>query len=137
MPTAPCARWRLISLAAARPCAKSTTNAAKPAPRWLMPPPWGENNRLKCTDRPYGDERFGYVGLTRAGGAPHPARVLAQPVVTKVEGTAKLCAPKGLVIARVPRRTKADYARARRWRWGDAVMEESTSPGRPGERRDP
>jgi hypothetical protein len=24
----------------------------------------------------------------------------------------------------VPRRAKADYARARRWRWGDAVMEQ-------------
>jgi hypothetical protein len=24
----------------------------------------------------------------------------------------------------VPRRAKADFARARRWRWGDAVMEE-------------
>ena len=29
--------------------------------------------------------------------------------------------PEGLVIARIPHRIKADYARARRWRWGDAV----------------
>jgi ribosomal protein RSM22 (predicted rRNA methylase) len=50
--------------------------------------------------------------------------VLAQPVVTKVEVTAKLCTPDGLVIAKVPRRAKPDYARARRWRWGDAMMEE-------------
>jgi ribosomal protein RSM22 (predicted rRNA methylase) len=55
--------------------------------------------------------------------AQHPARVLAQPVVTKVEVTAKLCTPEGLAIAKVPRRAKADYARARRWRWGDAVVE--------------
>jgi ribosomal protein RSM22 (predicted rRNA methylase) len=27
------------------------------------------------------------------------------------------------LIAKVPRRAKQDYARARRWRWGDAVME--------------
>jgi hypothetical protein len=25
-------------------------------------------------------------------------------------------------MARVPRRAKEDYARARRWRWGDAVL---------------
>jgi ribosomal protein RSM22 (predicted rRNA methylase) len=55
--------------------------------------------------------------------AQHPARVLAQPVVTKVEVTAKLCTPSGLAIAKVPRRAKEPYARARRWRWGDAVME--------------
>ena len=62
-----------------------------------------------------------YVALTRAPAARRPARVLAQPVVSKVEVTAKLCTPDGLVIAKVPRRAKADYARARRWRWGDAV----------------
>jgi ribosomal protein RSM22 (predicted rRNA methylase) len=78
------------------------------------------------------------VALTRAPVARHPARVLAQPGVTKVEVTAKLCTPDGLVIAKVPRRAKPDYARARRWRWGDAVMELQTiTPGRPGERRDP
>ena len=57
--------------------------------------------------------------------AQHPARVLAQPDVSKVEVTAKLCTAEGLVNARVTRRAKADYAAARRWRWGDAVMEES------------
>jgi ribosomal protein RSM22 (predicted rRNA methylase) len=45
-------------------------------------------------------------------------------VTTKVEITAKLCTSDGVVIAKVPRRAKAAYARARRWRWGDAVMEE-------------
>jgi ribosomal protein RSM22 (predicted rRNA methylase) len=45
-------------------------------------------------------------------------------VVSKVEVTAKLCTPEGVAIAKVPRRTKSDYARARRWRWGDAVIKE-------------
>jgi ribosomal protein RSM22 (predicted rRNA methylase) len=53
----------------------------------------------------------------------HPARVLAQPVVSKVEVTAKLCTADGLANAKLPRRARADYARARRWRWGDAVTE--------------
>jgi ribosomal protein RSM22 (predicted rRNA methylase) len=80
---------------------------------------------LKDAELPFEDEKFAYVALTRIAIARRPARVLAQPEVGKVEVTAKLCASDGLVIAKVPRRAKADYARARRWRWGDAVMEET------------
>jgi ribosomal protein RSM22 (predicted rRNA methylase) len=94
------------------------------------------HKQLKSAELPYEDEKFSYVALTRAPVAQHPARVLAQPVVTKVEVSAKLCTPDGLVIAKVPRRARAGYARARRWRWGNAVMEETTA-GCPGERRDP
>jgi ribosomal protein RSM22 (predicted rRNA methylase) len=76
---------------------------------------------LKDAELPFEDEKFAYVALTRAPVARHPARVLAQPDISKVEVTAKLCTPGGLVVAKIPRRAKADYARARRWRWGDAV----------------
>ena len=82
------------------------------------------HKQTKGAEVPFEDEKFSYVALTRAPAAQHPARLLAQPDVTKVEVTAKLCTLGGLVIAKVPRRAKADYARARRWRWGDAVMEE-------------
>jgi len=81
------------------------------------------HRQLKSAELAYEDERFAYVALTRAPTARRPARVLAQPVVSKVEVTAKLCTPAGLAITKVPRRAKADYARARRWRWGDAVKE--------------
>jgi ribosomal protein RSM22 (predicted rRNA methylase) len=81
------------------------------------------HKQIKGAELPFEDERFSYVALTRAPVAQHPARVLAQPIVSKVEVSAKLCTPDGLVIAKVPRRAKAEYARARRWRWGDAVME--------------
>jgi ribosomal protein RSM22 (predicted rRNA methylase) len=81
------------------------------------------HKQIKGAEVPFEDEKFAYVALTRIPVAQHPARVLAQPVVTKVEVTAKLCTPDGLAIAKVPRRAKADYARARRWRWGDAVVE--------------
>ena len=76
---------------------------------------------LKDAELPFEDEKFAYVALTRGPVGRHPARVLAQPEVGKVEVTAKLCTPDGLVVAKVPRRAKADYARARRWRWGDGV----------------
>jgi ribosomal protein RSM22 (predicted rRNA methylase) len=82
------------------------------------------HKQLKSAELPYENEKFSYVALTRAPVPQHPARVLAQPVVTKVEVTAKLCTADGLAIGKVPRRAKAEYARARRWRWGDAVMEE-------------
>jgi ribosomal protein RSM22 (predicted rRNA methylase) len=82
------------------------------------------HKQIKGAEVPFEDEKFAYVALTRAPAVTHAARVLAQPDVTKVEVTAKLCTPRGLVITKVSRRAKADYARARRWRWGDAVMKE-------------
>jgi ribosomal protein RSM22 (predicted rRNA methylase) len=96
------------------------------------------HRQIKGAELPFEDEKFIYVALTRAPLAEHPARVLAQPAVSKVELSAKLCTTDGLAIAKVPRRAKADYARARRWRWGEAVMEDQTSiAGRPRERGDP
>jgi ribosomal protein RSM22 (predicted rRNA methylase) len=80
------------------------------------------HRQLKSAELAYEDERFSYLALTRAPAVQHPARVLAQPDVSKVEVAAKLCTPEGLVIAKVPRRAKTDYAAARRWRWGDGVM---------------
>jgi ribosomal protein RSM22 (predicted rRNA methylase) len=85
------------------------------------------HQQVKGVELPFEDEKFAYVALTRVPVARRPARVLAQPVVGKVEVMAKLCTPGGLVIAKIPRRAKADYARARRWRWGDAVMDRSAT----------
>jgi ribosomal protein RSM22 (predicted rRNA methylase) len=79
------------------------------------------HKQVKGAELPFEDERFSYVAVTRAPVTQHPARVLAEPVVGKVDVSAKLCTPEGLVLAKVPRRAKADYAHARRWRWGDAV----------------
>ena len=80
------------------------------------------HKRIKEAEVPFEDEKFSYVALTRAAVAEHPARVLAQPVVGKVEVSAKLCTADGLVVTKILRRAKADYARAKRWRWGDALM---------------
>ena len=97
----------------------------------LAPPDWCHfaqrlqrsraHKQVKGAEVPFEDEKFAYVALTRAA-IPRPhSRVLAQPAVGKVEVIAKLCTPDGLEMARVPRRDKAGYAEARRWRWGDAV----------------
>ncbi len=79
------------------------------------------HKQVKGAEVPFEDEKFAYVALTRAPVTAQFSRVLAQPSLSKVEVTAKLCTPNGLEIARVPRRDKAAYAGARRWRWGDAV----------------
>jgi ribosomal protein RSM22 (predicted rRNA methylase) len=81
--------------------------------------------QIKGAELPFEDEKFSYVALTRMRVARRPARVLAQPVVSKVEVVAKLCTADGLALTGIPSRAKASYARARRWRWGDAVVEES------------
>ena len=83
------------------------------------------HKQVKGAELPFEDERFAYVALVRAPVA-RASRVLAQPTVSKVEITAKLCTPAGLAFTKVPRRDKADYASARRWRWGDAVDGENS-----------
>jgi ribosomal protein RSM22 (predicted rRNA methylase) len=121
-------RTQLIELGAhvAAPCPHDGECPLK-APDWChftqRLPRSRAHKALKDAELPFEDEKFAYVALTRVPVVRHPARVLAQPDVGKVEVTAKLCTPGGLVIAKVPRRAKADYARARRWRWGDAVTE--------------
>jgi len=97
----------------------------------LQPPDWCHftqrlqrsraHKQVKGAELPFEDERIAYVALTRAAVAVRPSRVLAQPAISKVEVTAKLCTPAGLTLTKVPRRAKAEYASARRWRWGDAV----------------
>jgi ribosomal protein RSM22 (predicted rRNA methylase) len=122
-------RTQLIALGAhvAAPCPHDG-RCPLAAPDWChftqRLPRLRAHKQIKGAELPFEDEKFSYVALTRAPVEPHPARVLTQPVVSKVEVTAKLCTSDGLAVARVPSRTKAEYARARRWRWGDAVMGE-------------
>ncbi|PSO16338.1 small ribosomal subunit Rsm22 family protein [Bradyrhizobium sp. MOS003] len=123
-------RQQLIAAGAyvAAPCPHE-----KPCP--LIAPDWCHfsqrlprsqaHRQIKGADVPFEDERFIYVALTRTPPTTRAARVLAPPDVGKAEITAKLCTEDGVAITRVPRRDKAAYAGARRWRWGDAVLSES------------
>jgi ribosomal protein RSM22 (predicted rRNA methylase) len=79
------------------------------------------HKQLKGADVPFEDEKFSYVVLSRTAPEKHALRVLAQPVQTKAAITAKLCTTDGVTTATVLRRDKAAFAKARRWRWGDAV----------------
>jgi len=124
------ARERLIAMGA---------HVAAPCPHDgkcpLQPPDWCHftqrlqrsraHKQVKGAELPFEDERFACVALVRAPVAQRLSRVLDQPVISKVEINAKLCTPAGLAFTKVPRRDKAAYASARRWRWGDAVMEKT------------
>jgi ribosomal protein RSM22 (predicted rRNA methylase) len=76
---------------------------------------------LKDADVPFEDEKFSYVALSRVPANARSTRVLAPPHVGKAAVDAKLCTVSGVTQAIIPRRDKAAYAGARRWRWGDAV----------------
>ncbi len=81
------------------------------------------HKQLKSAELPYEDEKFSYVALTRAVVATHPARVLAQPVVTKVAVTARLCTDQGILNASAARRQKVAYQRFKKIAWGDAIFD--------------
>lgn len=85
------------------------------------------HKQLKSAELPYEDEKFSYVALTRTPVAAHrPARVLAQPVVTKVQVTAKLCTDQGILNVVAAHRDKAAYQRFKKLDWGDAIFEAGT-----------
>ncbi len=79
------------------------------------------HKQLKGADVPFEDEKFSYVVLSRSVPEKRSARVLAQPVQNKAAITAKLCTASGVSNTTVQRRDKEAFARARRWRWDDAV----------------
>jgi ribosomal protein RSM22 (predicted rRNA methylase) len=81
------------------------------------------HKQLKAAELPYEDEKFIYVALSRLPMTLRPARVLAQPELTKIAVTAKLCTLQGIERAIAPRRDKAAYARFRKLSWGDAIFE--------------
>lgn len=79
------------------------------------------HKQLKGAEVPFEDEKFSYVALSRTAPEKRASRVLAQPAQSKAAITAKLCTADGVSVATVPRRDKEAYAKARRWRWGDAA----------------
>ena len=122
------ARAQLIA-ASAHVLAPCPHDAACPlqAPDWChfaqRLPRSRAHKEVKGAEVPFEDEKFSYVILTRRPVRQHRARVLAPPHLSKVKVTAKLCTPNGLGFTQVPHRDKGAYAAARRWRWGDAVMD--------------
>jgi ribosomal protein RSM22 (predicted rRNA methylase) len=136
-PGTPAGYGRILALR--RQLIEAGAHVAAPCPHDeacpLQPPDWCHfaqrlarsraHKQVKGAEVPFEDEKFAYVVLTRTPIAKRPARVLAPPVIGKAEISAKLCTANGVAIAKVARRDKPAYARARHWRWGDAVAEKS------------
>uniref|UniRef100_Q07I68 Methyltransferase type 11 n=1 Tax=Rhodopseudomonas palustris (strain BisA53) TaxID=316055 RepID=Q07I68_RHOP5 len=81
------------------------------------------HRQLKAAEVPYEDEKFCYVALSRTKPMLRAARVLAQPLLSKVQARTKLCGEGGVGIVTTPRRDKAAYARVKKLAWGDALIE--------------
>jgi ribosomal protein RSM22 (predicted rRNA methylase) len=101
------------------------------APCPLAPPDWCHfaqrlprsraHKQLKGADAPFEDEKFSYVVLSRTAPERRSSRVLAPPAQTKAAITARLCTAGTVTTVMVQRRDKVAFAKARRWRWGDAI----------------
>lgn len=76
---------------------------------------------LKGADAPFEDEKFAYLAVSRQGGAPAPARVIAPARVNKAGISLKLCTNKALCETFIPKREKARYEQIRRKDWGDPL----------------
>lgn len=126
-------RARLIAKGAhvAAPCPHDAT-CPLTAPDWChfsqRLPRSRAHKHLKGAELPYEDEKFSYVAWSRAPIAQRRARVLAQPQVTKIAVTTKLCTAQGVEGAVFPHRKKESYMRAKKWDWGDAVLDSLKTP---------
>ena len=81
------------------------------------------HKQLKAAELPYEDEKFIYVALSRAPMMQRRARVLTQPVTTKIAVTVTLCTDQGISHVIAPRRDKIAHARFRKLNWGDALLD--------------
>lgn len=69
----------------------------------------------------YEDEKYAFVAVARAPGAPVAARVLRHPVVRPGRAELRLCAEDGLYHVEVTRGGRAHWPVVRDLRWGDPV----------------
>ena len=86
------------------------------------------HKHLKGAELPYEDEKFSYVALSRSPPGRRLARVLAQPKISKVAVTMKLCMPNGVDVTSSPHRDKTNYSRAKKLNWGDTTDEKNPTP---------
>ena len=123
-------RERLIALGAhvAAPCPHDD-KCPLAAPDWCHFTQRLQRSRahkqVKGAELPYEDEKFAYVALTRTPIDETSGTGADAAGSQQGRNIGKVVHPRRTSAwTRVPRRAKADYASARRWRWGDAVTDE-------------
>jgi ribosomal protein RSM22 (predicted rRNA methylase) len=81
-----------------------------------------DHRLLKGGDRPFEDEPYAYLVLTRQKPEVRMShRIVARPVETKAGVTLGVCGDDGLRQAAAPSRNKELFKRYKRLDWGDAV----------------
>ncbi len=86
------------------------------------------HKQLKSAELPFEDEKFSYVALSRQCVASRMPRVLAQPKISKIAVTVKLCTTGGVEFATVPHRDKSNYSIARKLNWGNVMPQKNPPP---------
>jgi ribosomal protein RSM22 (predicted rRNA methylase) len=82
-----------------------------------------DHRLLKGGDRPFEDEPYAYLAVTRESPSARPAfRIVGRPAITKVEARLPACGPDGLLTLSAPSRDKKSFKEFKRLDWGDAVL---------------
>jgi ribosomal protein RSM22 (predicted rRNA methylase) len=82
-----------------------------------------DHRLLKGGERPFEDEPYAYLAVTRMPVKARPVlRIIGRPVVNKVEALLPVCGPEGLSTLRAPSRDKKFFKEFRYLEWGDAVL---------------
>jgi ribosomal protein RSM22 (predicted rRNA methylase) len=80
-----------------------------------------EHRYAKEAERGWEDEKYSYVGVTRASGHPVAARVIRHPRTETGRVTLQLCTETGLERRVVTRRNRQKYREARDAGWGSGL----------------
>jgi ribosomal protein RSM22 (predicted rRNA methylase) len=85
-----------------------------------------DHKLLKHGDRPYEDEPYAYLAVTREPAVAKPShRIIARPVETKGSILLDLCGPQGRSPFNAAARDRENFKRFSRLRWGDAATIQS------------
>jgi ribosomal protein RSM22 (predicted rRNA methylase) len=80
------------------------------------------HRRAKDGTRSFEDEPYAFIAATKQPlNQAASARILRDPVVTKIGIELNLCTPTGADIRKIPSRDKAAFSAHRKLRWGDAL----------------
>lgn len=81
------------------------------------------HRRLKGGSLGYEDEKFSYVAVAKHPVTPATARVLRHPLHHPGVIQLQLCTPDGLQTAKITKRDKETWKRARKADWGDELVQ--------------
>lgn len=79
------------------------------------------HRQVKAGELGYEDEKFSFVSVSRAPGAPIYGRVIRHPQIRSGHIHFKLCTDEGLKNSTITRKDRELFRAARDWQWGSPV----------------